>query len=310
MGCASIGDSATGIAIPPDPTIEVPKNESPKPVVTEAPPKVESKKSKIQSKKGKKEKPVETVIEPTPQPEVKTFPTYTPDQVPFAIGEHLEMDLNWTALPAGRTVLEVRPGPVVDGRSTMLLWGNALSSRLVDTIYHVDNTIESIVDTQWLFPYKFLLHMVETHQNKETRVMFDHQKGKALYWSKRLSQKWGNEDQDRQDDVPSGTFDMWSAFYYARVLNYRMGEKHSFKVYENKQVFDVDLTPVANEFLRTPAGSFQTWKMLVNVRVNNIFRPTGDIYLWLSDDSKKYPVKFDAKIKIGSLYGILTSIRE
>ena len=57
-------------------------------------------------------------------------------------------------------------------------------------------------------------------------------------------------------------------------------------------------------------GAFQCWKLKVTIKLNNVLKPTGDMFLWLSDDSKRYPVRFDAKIKIGSLIGNLTSLRE
>jgi hypothetical protein len=251
----------------------------------------------------------ESTPTPTPSPTPKSFTKYSADQIPFSVGERLEMDLNWMALPAGRATIEVRSAPSNNGKASMELWGNVLSSKLADAIYHIDNTIESLIDAETLLPFKFLLHMSETHQKKETRVVFDHDAGKAYYWSKRLSERWGNEDQDRVDEFTPGSFDMWSALYHARLLNYTLNQKQSFRVYENRQLLDVELTTVANEFMNTKVGAFQCWKILVNIKLNNILRPTGDIFLWLSDDFKKYPVKFDAKIKIGSLYGNLVSIQ-
>ena len=232
------------------------------------------------------------------------------DKIPFEVGERVEMDLRWLAIPAGKAILEVREGPVMNGRPTFQLWGNVLSSKIVDAIYHVENTAESFVDRQALLPYKFLLHMVESKQNKETRVSFDHANGKAFYWAKRISERWGNLDVDRVDTLVPQAKDLWSAIYYARYLNYKLNEKQMFVVYENGQNWNVELTPVANELVTSRVGAFQCWKILVKVSLNNVLKPMGDVYMWLSDDSKKHLVKFDAKIKIGSLYGVLSSIRE
>jgi len=62
--------------------------------------------------------------------------------------------------------------------------------------------------------------------------------------------------------------------------------------------------------VNTKVGAFQCWKIKISVLLNNVLKPTGDMFIWLSDDSKKYIVKFDAKLKIGSLYGNLVSLRE
>lgn len=320
--CSSTGAATpTGIALPADPTIAVPKFEeskgeevapSPTPNPTLNQEVQAALKGKEQEKKNKKKKKEATVnpVTSTPSPTPQAVTIIPVDKIPFEIGEKLTIDLNWTALPAGRANLEVKEGPKFNGRETFHLWGNVLSSKLVDTIYHVDNTIEAFVDKQGLIPYKFLLHMVESKQLKETRVSFDHVNSKAHYWAKRISERWGNADIDRQDALTPQAKDMFSALYYARSLNYSMGKMQIVPVYENGQNWNIEVTPVAYEFVRSGVGAFQCWKLKITAKLNNVLAPTGDMYLWVSDDSKKYPVKFDAKIKIGSLLGSLTSIKE
>jgi len=300
QGCSSQKTTATptGIDIPPDPNIAVPtygQVDS-----TEAPPLVIEKKVKKTEQK-------------TPQKKSLAKPAFSivpVDKIPFEVGERMVIDLTWLALPAGKGVLEVREGPEIHRRPTFHLLGNVLSSKMVDTIYHVDNTIESFIDRSGFIPYKFLLSMFETAQKKETRVVFDHPNEKAYYWSKRISQKWGDQDIDRSDFMPSQSRDMFSALYYARALNYELNKKQTFWIYENGQNLNVELIPVAREIVTSGAGVFQCWKIKVDVKLNNVLRPTGDLYMWLSDDSKKYLVRFDAKVKIGSLLGRLSSIKE
>jgi len=288
----------TGINLPPDPTITVPFYEPN--LTTQLIEKQSLLKSKTKSKSISKNKP-------DSGPQCSVVPI---EKIPFEVGEQLVIDLTWLALPAGRGILEVRSGPPLQGRPTFHLWGNVLSSKVVDAIYHVDNTIESFIDEKGFIPYKFLLSMFESAQKKETRVAFDHLKGKAFYWSKRISEKWGNQDVDRTDNIVPKSYDMFSALYFARSIDYELNKKESFWIYENGQNLSVELMPQAKEMVTTKAGVFQCWKIKVDIRINNVLRPTGDIFMWLSEDSKKYLVKFDAKVKIGSLMGRLVSVRE
>jgi KDO2-lipid IV(A) lauroyltransferase len=308
-GCASQPSTPTGIALPPDPQISAPIIQAP--LAPEQEPNFSINKNTKEVFKVKPSGKKGPEMVKIPESEKKNhFHIIPADQIPFEVGERIEMDLRWLAIPAGKAVLEVKEGPVVNGRPTFQLWGNVLSSKIVDAIYHVDNTVESFIDREALLPYKFLLHMVESKQNKETRVVFDHTSGKAYYWAKRISERWGNLDVDRVDALVPEAKDLWSAIYYARYLNYKLNEKQRFFVYENGQNWAVELTPVANELVTSRVGAFQCWKILVSVSLNNILKPMGDVYMWLSDDSKKHLVKFDAKIKIGSLYGVLSSIKE
>jgi len=325
-GCSTPGTTPTGIALPPDPTVNVPtfqeappetisSNETdvapaPAPAPAVVAPVKPAPVKKTKKKKGDKSPAaIHSPGDVKPMPPSNFF-VVPSEKIPFEIGEQLEIELGWLALPAGRAIIEVRKGEPFNGRPTYHFWGNALSSKLVDAIYHIDNTIESFVDTAGFIPYKFLLHMVETHQNKETRVSFDHVSKKAFYWAKRVSKKWGDANDDRGDELVPQAKDLFSGIYFARTLNYKLNQTQTFYVYENGKNWQVELTPVANELIVSKVGAFQCWKIKVDVKLDNVLKPTGDIFMWLSDDSKKYLVKFDAKIKIGSLHGNLKSIRE
>jgi Kdo2-lipid IVA lauroyltransferase/acyltransferase len=299
----------TGIALPPDPKVSVPIFSKPPPefeLPVRAPVAIDE--TLLSQRRSKKEKRMKA--DKKKSDKALVFTTLAPDQIPFEVGERLEYDLGWTALSAGRAILEVRKGEPFQGRPTFHLWANALSSRLVDAIYHVDNTVESFTDAEGLIPYKFLLHMNESAQKKETRVAFDHPEHKAYYWAKRISERWGDSLDDRSDPLTPRARDMFSGIYFARTMDYTLGKKQEFYIYENGKNWQVETTPVANELVTTKVGAFQCWKIKIRIGLDNYFKPTGDVFMWLSDDSKRYIVKFDAKIKIGSLYGKLVSIRE
>ena len=308
VGCASTQteETPTGIALPDEPKINVPTTTEQISVVAETPETPAAPKEPEKPVEAEKPKKAPPVAKKKAGPAPRSF---GPDQVPFEIGERLVLSLDWTAVNAGDVRMEVREGLGFQGRSTFRLWGNVLSSRVVDAFYHIDNTIESFVDKEWLLPYRFLLHMVEAQQLKETRVALDHKLNKAHYWSKRISKRYGDEVQDRVDAFNPLSQDAFSALYYARTLDYKMGQTREVPIYENHQNVKALLTPVANEMVHTKAGVFQCWKLSVGLKVENFTKPQ-DLFLWLSDDWKKYFVKFEAKLKFGSLRGELTSVRE
>lgn len=314
VGCSSVEEkeeakSYTGITLPGDPTIGTPEFEE----VAEI-----ERKKKVEIQKVRetflKRKSASKKVKPAKAPPKKkketTFKKFKPETLPFEVGEQLEVRIGWLAIPAGTAVLEVREGPKFNGRSTYQLWGRIRSNRMVDMIYSIDNRIESFVDKEGLVPYKFLLHMLEKDQKKEIRVSFDHTKEKAFFWAKRISKKWGNQDINRQDLFMPRAQDIFSALYYARTIDYKLKRRETIPIFENGKNMEVELLPVANELVVSKAGAFQCWKILVRVRLKGHLQPMGDIYMWLSDDSKKYLVKFDAKVKIGSLRGNLVKVRD
>ena len=303
-GCASteLGER-TGIVLPPEPEVAVPNfAKLDKVQITDLNPTGETVPRavpKVKTKRKKRKK-----IEEKP---VRVFKV---EDLPFEMGEELKLSLRWMMLPAGTASLKVVSGEFVKGRPTVRLTGRLLSSVIVDTIYHVDNRIDVLIDREALFPYRFLLSMLETHQKKETRVKFDHVSKVAHYQANRKSAKWGNKVEDRKDVVPKYVKDMYTALYYARTLDYALGRTEVLDLYENGKNMQLKLTPVGTELVVSSLGAFQCLKIRVQLALNNVLKPMGDVFIWLSDDSKKYIVKFDAKIKIGSLNGLLIGIKE
>lgn len=311
--CTTAGPELTGIEIPNDPVMVVPKKESvrqPDPEAVEQGQKFgfikkgESASAKPAEEMKSKENPKVKETEP------KEFAITPIEDIPFAIGEEMEFDLTWVALPAGRAIMGVKDGGTVGDRPVFVLWGNVVSSRIVDAIYHVDNSIESFTDARGLIPYKYLLHMVESKQLKETKVVFNHVDATATFWSKRISERWGNEEINQVDPLTPGSRDMWAALYFTRTLDYELNKTFKFPIYEKNKTFNIELTAVDNELIRSKAGVFQCWKVQVRVYLDNVLKQAGDTYMWLSDDSRRFLVRFDAKLKIGSLKGELVRLKE
>ncbi len=130
------------------------------------------------------------------------------------------------------------------------------------------------------------------------------------FWSERKSKKWGDEKVNREDKFAVLARDMFSGFYAARTIEPKLGAKIKFPIYENGKNLDAVFTVLGKETLKTKAGLFPCWKLSLQLQLNNVLKQTGDVVLWLSDDPKHFPVKFEAKIKIGSLTGTLVSVRD
>ncbi|MBI5756229.1 MAG: DUF3108 domain-containing protein, partial [Nitrospirae bacterium] len=50
-----------------------------------------------------------------------------------------------------------------------------------------------------------------------------------------------------------------------------------------------------------PVGVFNTIQIKPILKFEGIFQRKGDVYIWLTDDNRKMPVKMRSKILIGSI---------
>ncbi len=83
----------------------------------------------------------------------------------------------------------------------------------------------------------------------------------------------------------------------------------AFNVYGSRKVWTLEANIIRREVLNTPVGSFNSFVVKPQTRFEGILQAKGDVYMWFSDDEKRLPLKFEAKIKLGSLKGILVEYR-
>ena len=62
---------------------------------------------------------------------------------------------------------------------------------------------------------------------------------------------------------------------------------------------------IRKERIVTAAGEFDTVVVNPLLKFEGIFQRKGEVYLWLTDDSRKMPVRMKSKIAIGSIFAEL-----
>ena len=62
------------------------------------------------------------------------------------------------------------------------------------------------------------------------------------------------------------------------------------------------------EKLKTPMGELDTVVVKPKIELEGVFRLVGDIFIWLTDDDRKFIVRIETKIKIGTIVGAVKSI--
>ena len=76
----------------------------------------------------------------------------------------------------------------------------------------------------------------------------------------------------------------------------------------NGSVWETSLVGVGREEISTKMGKLKVIKTKVETRFRGNMQQKGDSFIWYTDDERKYPVKFEAKVKIGYVTGTVTKI--
>lgn len=220
---------------------------------------------------------------------------------PFHVGEVVTHDVHYFKVSAGTLKLKVAPFVNVNGRKAYNFVTEIKSSSMFSSVYSVDDKVDNFVDFETLVPRVFTLHVKETSQLREARMIFDEKALKATYWEKKVTEKSGEEEKKQNWDILPYSQNVFSAAFYMRVFQWDVGKEISFRVADDEQNLVFKAKCLRRETLDTALGPKKALVIKPEVTLKGAFKPVGDIYIWLSDDEYKHVLRIESKIKIGTI---------
>ena len=269
--------------------------------------KSKSKKKKIKIVKGKK---VETEAPTRRQPPVEDDEGLSgrrPLVDPFIVGERVTYDMSYFTVSAGEMTTEIKPFVEVNGRKAYHFVFSAKSSSLFSTFYRVEDTAETFLDYDQLIPSTYSIHVNESKQLREVRAYWDYSVNKGKVWDKKVTKDKGVEE--KNDEWPLEVFaqNVFSAPFYMRVFKFYPGKKMAFWVADGGENYLFRGEVLRKEKLRTAVGELDTLVFQPKFELKGVFKPVGDIIIWVTDDDRKTIVRIESKIKIGKVVAMIKS---
>ncbi|MBX3035074.1 MAG: DUF3108 domain-containing protein [Bdellovibrionaceae bacterium] len=292
------GPTVTTSGPPPEPAETAAKGKKGKGAKKAPPPR------KAPAKKGKAGAKAEgpLVHEPADVEDGRGFIGRRPVKDPFRIGETVVHDVSYFKVSAGALTMKVEPFAQVNGRKAYNFTTSLKTyPRFESLVYAVDDKAVTLVDFDQLIPRVFTLHVKETGQLKEARSYFDFDKLQARYWEKKVNKQGEVEEKKQEWEILPYSQNVFSAIYYMRLFDWEMGREYAFRVADDEQNLIFKGKAIRRETLDTDLGPFKAIVVKPEITVKGIFKPVGDIYIWLSDDDRKLVLRLESKIKIGTL---------
>lgn len=218
---------------------------------------------------------------------------------PLPVPEKLEYEVHWSGIKAGSAVQEVTPH-----NGELHLVYTVRSSGLVNTFFPIDDRSESVLTRgsgaeSFGMPRLFRERINEgkTHTNKE--ALFDLQQLK-------VETKDFLKHTEKTDSITPKTFDTLSCIYFIRSAELEPGKPVHMEVYDLKRLWNAEVRVVRREELRTPVGKFKTIVVRPVLTAEGQQPRTDYMTVWLSDDSRRIPVKLVVKLKVGEFRATLS----
>jgi hypothetical protein len=284
--------------------------------VTPAPaPEVKGKKKKNAKDKAAsaKETPAVPKVAGPHQPDIEDsegFVGRRPIKDPFRPGEKVVLNLSYFNIVAGTMEIMVKPMVEVNGQKAYHFVVQATSNSFFNRIYGINDTAVTYMTYDDMTPLNLQITLKETKQLAEARTFFDWKTLKASYWQKRVTKEHGEESKKLEWDIKAYSQNVISAAFYMRTFQYDVGKKLSFRVADEGKNIVYKGEVIRKEKISTEAGDFNTIVIKPHLTVDGVFTPVGDVLVWLTDDDRKFIVRLESKIKIGTIVAKLKSLEK
>lgn len=227
---------------------------------------------------------------------------------PFRVGEKMTFEVSYFGVVAGELTMKVMPFVFVNGRKSYHFAASGQTASVFEMFYAVNDWLETFVDYENMVPMSYALHVKESKQLRETRCFFNWQTLKGSFWDKRITKEDGVEEKKFEWDILEYSQNVFSAPFYLRVFKLEPGKKLVYRLAHEKENILITAEVLRREKIETPAGTFNSIVLQPHIEIGGVFKPIGDIFLWLSDDDRKFILRIESKIKIGKIVAELKSL--
>ncbi len=223
-------------------------------------------------------------------------PQEIPFPRPFAVGEALTFSLQYGPIKAGVARLMVEEIETIDGRACYRFTSTARSVAFFSAFYKVDDRIESYLDVNTLITHRTRKRLREGDYRLDQDVEWDHGRGVLTY------------NDGSTPELVRGARDVLGAMYFVRTLPLRVGDAIPIDTHDSKKSYPLIINVLREERIDTPVGSFDCLVVEPKLQTSGLFRRSGSLVVWVTQDERRLPVKMESRIKVGAVSAILTGI--
>ncbi len=207
-------------------------------------------------------------------------------------------NIYWLGLRGGQAELEI-----ITSSDSIIIKTHATSAPIVSLFYKVDDRGQSTLDAAGN-PQEFVL---KTREGKHRRHKIT--KFKTPPDSDELTAIFHNVLDNEVVEFPlqRQAYDPLSAFYEMSTRHIEVGTSEYIDIFDNKKLYNAEVKVLKRERINVPAGKFDTIHVMPLLKSEGLFRKTGDIHLWVTDDERKLPVLLTSKARIGKFKVMLVN---
>lgn len=216
-------------------------------------------------------------------------------------GEYLEYQINYGVINAGTATLTFNSEDY-NGTPAWKIESNARTNSFFDSIFKVRDQIVSIWEKERLITLKYYKKLREGGY-RQLRIHY--------YYPDQLMMKyvgWNFKKQKRRERtltmLPDAQ-DILSSLYWARSQELEPDSSLFVNVSVDEVNYTAEVKVHRIETIDTPLGSRECYVLEPILQSDAIFKQTATVYVWITTDEQRVPVKVSSEISYGSFEAVL-----
>jgi hypothetical protein len=218
----------------------------------------------------------------------------------FKVGEELSYKLKYGFFTAAETNIRVEESEKkFEGHPAFHIIADSKTAGTFDVFYKVRNRYETYIDENTMLPYFYTENRHESNYRHSDNVTFNHQDDKITA-NKGVFPFKGK------------VFDFLSAYYFSRSIDIskiHIGDKFDLQYFLEDGVHTLEITYVGKEKMNCVLGTFNCLKFNPTIIPGRVFKKNSKLYLWITDDNNRIPVKGHVELVVGSVTMDLTGAK-
>jgi hypothetical protein len=197
--------------------------------------------------------------------------------------------------------MEALPFKTINDRKVYHIKGVAQSTSMFSMFYRINDIVESFIDYEGFFSHRFQLKIDETKQTRNVLSLSDSLQGKNFFWSRWNHKVRGYSEVKDYFPMQPYSQDSLSALMWIRTVPLPDGAEVRVPVIQDGKNWDAIAKVVRREKIKTPMGVIPAIVLQPEMQYQGAFRKSGENFLWLSDDDRRFILRLEAKVKIGTV---------
>lgn len=224
-------------------------------------------------------------------------------------GEQTVLNITYLGVNTGKVTISSKNHTRLGDHDAYHVNARVKTADFYSYLYEVDDYCDSYIKKENFGPLKFSLIQRQSSQDIDDLQLFDQDELRVFSFYKRVT-KEKQKKEKKKEWIPHYFQDPLSILYFIRGLPMDPKVKYAVPIINSGKVELLYAQYEKTETIKTKIGNKKAYRLNIYTKAKGKTLKGGGMTFWYSADERRVFLKFQAKIKIGSISGEIESYKK